>query len=159
MKTLKAKDLMTTDVLTVRDDWPIEQLADFLSEHAISGAPVVSTQGKPLGVVSLTDMARFRALPLREDAETTPHSYFHPPRQTDLAGEELTGFQVEAEPTVNVGEIMTPVIFDIDENATVQEVAETMLTGHIHRLLVTRDTRLVGIISAFDLLKAIRDSV
>ena len=55
---LTAKDVMTTGVLCVHPDWPVEQLADFLVENAISGAPVTNADGELVGVVSLTDVAR-----------------------------------------------------------------------------------------------------
>jgi CBS domain-containing protein len=56
-----------------------------------------------------------------------------------------------------VGDIMTPLVFSVAEDATVQEVAAAMITGRIHRVFVTRAGALVGIISAMDLLPLVRD--
>ena len=36
-------------------------------------------------------------------------------------------------------------------------VADTMLKGRIHRVFVTRDRKLVGIVTALDMLQVIRD--
>ena len=52
-----------------------------------------------------------------------------------------------------VGEIMTPRIYSVDADAPVSEVASSMLDGHFHRLLVTDDGTLVGIITTSDMLK------
>jgi CBS domain-containing protein len=55
-----------------------------------------------------------------------------------------------------VRDIMTPMIFSVSEDTSVQEVAETMLKGRIHRVFVTRDNKLAGIVTALDMLKVIR---
>ena len=52
---------------------------------------------------------------------------------------------------------MTPMLFDVPETATVQEVADMMVRGGIHRVLVTVEKKLVGIVSALDVLKVVRD--
>lgn len=56
MRPITATDLMNSDVLTVRDDLPVSELADFLIDNDITGAPVVDRQGSLVGVVSLVDI-------------------------------------------------------------------------------------------------------
>ena len=51
MKDLKAKDIMNTEVLSVRDDMTVQELADFLTEREILGAPVVDSEGEVVGVL------------------------------------------------------------------------------------------------------------
>jgi len=58
---------------------------------------------------------------------------------------------------MQVLDIMTPIVFSVTENTSVQDVAETMLKGGIHRVFVTRDSKLVGIVTALDMLQVIRD--
>jgi CBS domain-containing protein len=58
---------------------------------------------------------------------------------------------------ITVQDIMTLMIFDVDESVSVQQVADYMIKGHIHRVFVTREKKLTGIITALDLLKVIRD--
>jgi CBS domain-containing protein len=58
---------------------------------------------------------------------------------------------------MTVRDIMTPTIFRVNENATVQQVAGTMIRSHIHRVFVTQEEKVVGIISAADMLRVIRD--
>jgi signal-transduction protein with cAMP-binding, CBS, and nucleotidyltransferase domain len=74
-----------------------------------------------------------------------------------VAREELAAFRVEVESQTTVREIMTPMVFSVDETASVQEVASAMITGRIHRVLVTRHNKMVGIISSLDLLSFVRD--
>ena len=63
----------------------------------------------------------------------------------------MKDFRVDNE-DLQVGEIMTPTVFSVGEDASVSEIASLMLRGHLHRLLVTRDERPVGIVSTSDLL-------
>jgi len=57
MSNLTAKDVMNPRVLSVRDDMTLHELATFLTENEISEVPVLESGGKPVGVVSLTDIA------------------------------------------------------------------------------------------------------
>jgi len=62
-----------------------------------------------------------------------------------------------AEDDLLVRDIMTPAVFSVPEDATVSEVASRMLDSHVHRLLVTREGRPVGIITTSDLLGLLID--
>ncbi len=157
MKKQKAKHIMNQNVLAVRANWPIDQLADFLIEHSISGAPVISEGGKLIGVVSLTDIVRYKNIPLKNPQPNIPHEYYIHAPERQYSPEEIESFRLEAESLVTVRDIMTPVIFSIHEDMELQQVADAMIRGHIHRVFVTRDERLVGIISTLDMLTIIRD--
>src|SRR5450755_3908940 len=132
MEKVTAVDVMTREVLTVGPDWPVDRLVEFLSNHSIWGAPVVSEEGAPIGVVSLTDVARSGALAERRLSEVP--TYYRQGLEKIVGREELAAFRVDVESQTIVREIMTPVVFSVDEEATVQEVAEAMITGRIHRV-------------------------
>jgi CBS domain-containing protein len=66
-------------------------------------------------------------------------------------------FHAQEDSTVRVSDIMTPMIFRVDRDTSLQEIAETMLKGRIHRVFVTEDDRLTGIVTALDMLQVIRD--
>jgi CBS domain-containing protein len=53
---------------------------------------------------------------------------------------------------------MTPMVFDVTEGMKVKQVADTMIRGRIHRVFVTRDEKLTGVITTVDMLKVIRNS-
>ncbi|MGD8860057.1 MAG: CBS domain-containing protein [Myxococcales bacterium] len=57
-KTLTARDVMTTRLITFTPDQPIAEVVEALTEHAISGAPVVDAQGRLAGIVSELDCLR-----------------------------------------------------------------------------------------------------
>jgi len=65
--------------------------------------------------------------------------------------EDLSGLHLE-ESGLLVRDIMTRAAYTIPEALAVSEIAKTMVAGRLHRLLVTRDHHLVGIVTPFDLL-------
>ncbi|MDH3870666.1 MAG: CBS domain-containing protein, partial [Gammaproteobacteria bacterium] len=69
--------------------------------------------------------------------------------------EEMRLFHTGHESSVKVRDIMTPMIFRIEEDASIQQVADTMVRGGIHRVFVTEGNTLKGIVTALDLLKAV----
>lgn len=148
-----ARQVMNPDVITVRDDLTVQEAAAFLSENQISGAPVEDGEGRLIGVVSYADIAR---------AASDPNALEPPPAEAEfftrgweeapLSVEDLRGMHVTT-PGLVVSDIMTPRLFSISEDAPVSEAARLMLDAHIHRLLVTRDHKVVGILTTFDLLK------
>src|SRR5204863_6125538 len=56
MKTTRAREVMTREVVTVLEDLPVSELARILSEHRILGAPVVDRKDRLVGVVSASDI-------------------------------------------------------------------------------------------------------
>ena len=58
---------------------------------------------------------------------------------------------------VTVRDIMTPVIYKVSEDTLVPEVADTMIKNRIHRVFVTHEEQLVGIIATPEMLQVVRD--
>lgn len=143
---------MTRKVLTAGADWTLAELKTFLLEHAISGAPVVDSSGKLVGVVSATDVLRSE-----DTREMTQGGYFATSLDRPLAEEELRSLVVEGAPSQVVGDVMTPVVFQIGADAPVDEAADTMARGRIHRIVVTEGDAVVGIVTALDLVRVLRD--
>lgn len=159
MSTPTAHDLMTDRVLAARADWSLRELASFLTEHSISGAPVVSEYGGAIGVVSLTDIVRYDSeTPSTPETEDEPSGYFLGNTATPQEEDALDALQ--AHPQITVEDIMMPAIFTVEEDAPIHEVADRMVRGQLHRLLVVRPGTkrdVVGIVSAIDLLDWIRE--
>ena len=154
---ITVSDIMHREVLTVGNDWPLDQLARFLTDNQISGAPVIAENGSLLGVVSLTDIVRHDGTPESHAAEHSTHEYYLHGLEMQVGQSVSRAFHVEEESPITVRDIMTPMIFEISEDASLQEAADTMVKGHIHRLCVTRKGRISGIVTALDILASIRD--
>jgi predicted transcriptional regulator len=155
MKELTAKHVMNSKVLTAKPDWSVNRLAEFFMENCISGAPVLSGEGTPMGVVSLTDIVHHDTQPEKEG--DWPHDYYLHVLGGRYAAVTAEGLRIEAEPLTTVRDIMTPVIYQVSEDTPVQQVADMMIKNYIHRVIVLRGEKVVGIISTPDMLKIIRD--
>ncbi len=157
MVNLMAKDIMNPDVLSVGPDWSVNQLADFLLANSISGAPVITEENKILGVVSMTDLVRQTSMPGIDSGLDYPDGYYIHPSEKQYSPSEIESSRLDAPSLVTVREIMTPVTFNVTEYTRIQDVADAMLRGRIHRVFVTRNESLIGIITTMDLLSAVRD--
>jgi len=149
MRLITASDLMNPRVLTVPHDMRVPELANFLTANDISGAPVVDGSGKLVGVVSLNDIAEVLA-DEEEDGDRST-GFFASEWDEGLSPEEIDELPEDAT-ALTVSEIMAPDVFTVGEETPVSEIAEAMIANHVHRLLVTREDRVVGIISTSDLL-------
>lgn len=149
---LSARDVMTQDMLTADADWTLDELASFLDGKNITGAPVCDG-GVMIGLVSVTDLARAWQ---NRTSLTTPNEVLRDAGNAGVDASEMAGFGVEAETSIRVRDVMTPVVFTVEEETSLTEIADMMIRGHIHRVVVARGKKPVGIISALDLLKVFR---
>jgi predicted transcriptional regulator len=153
-KTRNVKDLMNPDIMTVADEMTTDELARYLIEREISGAPVVDSQGHLIGVVSMTDIGRNMAEP--SDVESLRSSGFYRDIAADVMLEDPGERYVE-ERGATVRDVMTPVIHQVPVTASVGEAARIMVDQHIHRLVVTQGKEPVGIITSMDVLKMVAE--
>ena len=157
MKDLKARDIMNTEVLSVRDDMTVQELAGFLTEREILGAPVVDSEGEVVGVVSCTDIVQSTATEADILVEKSTPGFYEHGWEDKLDPDEMARLHVEENESLPVRNIMTPTIYTVPEDTALPEIAKAMVAGRIHRLLVTRGSRLVGIITTLDMLKVFFD--
>jgi CBS domain-containing protein len=145
-----ARDIMKSDVITVRDNWDIREALRLFEEKHISGAPVVDIRGDLVGVLSVTDIARAHSV--RETKERAESEFY----RTTLPDEFPRGFHIERYDTIPVREVMTPVVIDVPEETPIPRLASMMVDLHIHRLIITRSGKLAGIVSSLDMLGLLR---
>jgi CBS domain-containing protein len=153
MKWNSAKDLMTADVQTVDASWPIDRVAQFLTDHGISGAPVVKDD-QLVGVISLTDIARHNGT-AGEPASDRPASFYRSELETEYAEEDLENLQISEGGETTAEHVMTPQVYDVNEHTSVQQVAQVMHRGSIHRVFVTTNGEVRGVITALDMLEVV----
>ncbi len=152
MRPIVARDVMTPQVLSVHENLLLSELAAFLVGHEITGAVVRDESGKYIGVVSVTDVAAAASSGgERITRDRSRPDFYVRGWEGSLAEEELSSLHLE-EDGLRARDVMNPEIYSVDADTQVSEVAETMLKGHLHRLLVTEGDELVGVISTSDLL-------
>ena len=120
-----AQDLMTSDLITLRDSDTVDQARDLMLTMGIHGIPITGADITDSGSDTVAGIV-------------TSH---------DLV-DEWSG----EEPLRNV---MSESVVTIHGAATLSEVAQTMKSELIHHLLVTEGRKPVGIISTYDLLDAL----
>lgn len=146
---MKAKEIMSQNVITIGKDTTIEEIAHLLTEKNISGVPVVDSENKVIGMVTQKDL-------LYKDIE--PH---FPPVVEILGGliflKGVKHYNEELKKLVatKAEDIMTAKVIAIDEEAEVERVAELMVEKDINRIPVLKNGKLVGIIGRSDMVKYI----
>lgn len=155
MRKITASDLMNPEVVTVPDDLSVEELAAFLLDNEISGAPVIDADGRPVGVVSLVDIAAATSEASLDFYGVVPPSESAEDDEDDEDGS--ADLDDESDGELLVADIMNPLIHSVEEDASVSDIASIMLEKHVHRLLVVRGDEIVGIISTSDLLGLLID--
>lgn len=139
---LSVGDIMVQNVITVSPDDTLRNVANIMFEYNFDGVPVVDNEGNLLGDVSGKELIR-SALPDYEKALTN---------QPDLEPFENL---LRHEDRLRVRDVMRQEVATISENAPLIEAAATMLSRNADRLMVVHDGRLVGIISASDIISKV----
>lgn len=136
----RVRDVMTTSVVTVDRITPYQDVARLLTEHRISGLPVLMMGREVAGVISEADLLAAEdktARQARMKAESRRRFRVRKPRHTSL----------------NAGALMTAPAVTISPDATIPGAARVMNTHHVRRLpVVDPEGKLIGIVSRRDLL-------
>lgn len=145
---VKVGDVMTTDVLAVRPDVSLEALAGLFLERGIGGAPVMGEGGRPIGIVSTTDLIVERQVAGDTGEETTKG--WQAPRGARRV-EIGPGVHVEVSPDRSVADVMTRAALSLPESAPLAQAAALMASRGIHRVIVvSEDGALAGIVTTTD---------
>lgn len=127
---LRVADRMTRDPRSIRADATIREAISFLTKNEIGAAPVINDAGRPIGVLSLSDLVGA----IRE------HRI-----------EEKTFFSLQ------VGRLMTPFVFLVNAETPIHAVVGDLLDFKVRRIYITDDDGvLVGVLSRGDLLRDFR---
>ena len=142
---MRARDLMTTQVVTVTPETELAVIARLLASRGISAVPVLDPGGTLLGLVSEADLVR--RLAGEPDA-----------RRRGWLAPLLTGrARAEAERYARLHgqrarDVMTTDLVTVQEDTQVEEIARLMEEKRVKRVPVVRDGRLAGLVSRADLL-------
>ncbi len=150
--SITAEEVMTKQVVTVPYDWSVDRLARFLTDKSISGAPVVDEAGQVVGVVTLSDIVRQTGSGT-VDMARRDDDFYQRMHDAHLSGEDQRAFHEAVDQSVLINDIMTPVVFEVANNTPLHQVADAMVSGRIHRVLVTDKRKMKGIITSLDILK------
>jgi len=143
-RILRAKEIMTTRVLTVLPGTPLAEVASLMAAEKISGLPVVDENSHPVGMISESDFLTRMA--------SESHAGFMGVIALCLAGKQCLATPVRGQ---TAADIMSTPPLTVREELTVAEVAELIEKAEVDRLsVVSAEGNLVGIISRTDLVRA-----
>jgi CBS domain-containing protein len=146
---LKAKDIMTKELITVSPETEIIQAARIMLEKHINGIPVVDKSGRLVGIVCQSDLI-------------TQQREFPLPSVFNLLGGliPITPFseyekEVKKMSAMKVAQAMTTDPVTVNPENTLEEVATLMVRKSIHTLPVVEQGKLVGVIGKEDVLRTL----
>ncbi|HET6469790.1 MAG TPA: CBS domain-containing protein [Geminicoccaceae bacterium] len=145
---MQAQDVMTTSVISVAPETPVEEVAALLRDRHISAVPVVDADGVLLGMVSHSDLLRLLQGEGEDDRQ--------PPWWLSLiASSDERAHDYLRSHGRTAGEIMSFPVVSVEPTTPVAEVARLLDTRRIKRVPVVDGSRVVGIVSRGDLLRAL----
>ncbi len=146
-----AEEIMSRPVATIRRDRTIREAARCMAERKVSALAVEARPGEVVGIVSASDIVR--------DMATRRHLLLDAKAFARLRGEEIlkekAGYVVERGDDIPVAGIMTPRVLSVPPGGTVMQAARLMSVYNIHRVFVEGRKRVVGIVTALDIARAV----
>ena len=144
---MKAKDIMTKDVITVHRDTTVRDLARLFAERRISSVPVVDDEGLLIGIVSESDL-------IEQDKNLHIPTvvsifdwviYLESDKRFEKELQKMTG--------QTVGEIYSQEVLSVGPDSPVSEVADIMTREKVQAVPVVEGRRVVGIIGRIDMVR------
>ena len=149
---LKARDMMTKNVVTATPDMEIAQAARLLLENHFNGLPVLDDKGRLIGIICQDDLiVQQKKLPL-------PSLFTFFDGLIPLTSYRSLEKEVDKIVASKVSQAMTPDPITIDPDTSLEDIATLMVGNNIHTLPVVEGDRLVGIIGKEDVLRTLMPS-
>jgi len=146
---IRARDVMTSPVITVKATTTVKEVARLFLERRISATPVLDDQGKLVGIVSEGDLVH------RSEISTERR---RPWWLVLMAGDEGLAAEYIRAHAKRVDDLMSRNVITAAPDTPLHEIAEMLEKYGIKRLPIVRDGQLVGIVSRANLVQAIATS-
>lgn len=138
---MKAQDVMSANVYTVRPEDPVSKAVALICRHRISGVPVVDKGGDLVGLISERDVLQAM--------------YPHTPALKSRRGHPRTRGRLRELAQLRAADIMVRQVITAPPEADLLVLASLMATKKIRRIPIVLDRRLVGIVSQGDVYRGI----
>jgi CBS domain-containing protein len=126
---VKARDVMTRSVVTVRPETSVRAAADLLCSHGFTAAPVMDANGELVGIASEADLVRGQIAP--------------------------DGWVVERDREPTVAQTMTPAPAAMRPEDDLADVVALMLDARLRSVPIVDGGKLVGIVTRRDVLRVV----
>ncbi len=154
---LTVATIMQTKPTTVPPEMTLVKLERLFLTTGYTGFPVLRGE-KPVGVVSRSDIVR-ALLTERSRAEQIS-DYYAEAHPLEAGNVSQTLDQVATQvgqrlDALSVEDVMSHQVVSVGSSEPLPRLAALMLEGHMHRLPVVDDDRLVGVVTSMDLVRAV----
>jgi CBS domain-containing protein len=146
---LKARDIMTSKVITVDENQSVKDLAKILADNKISGVPVLDSEGKIVGVVTesdLIDRAKKVHIPTVMRLFDS-YLFLESPERMEKDLKKMSASTVK--------DICNRNVVTVEPDTPLDEIATLMAEKKVHTLPVVLDGRLEGIIGKTDIIRTL----
>jgi CBS-domain-containing membrane protein len=143
---MRAVDIMTAHVITVRENASVTEVAKLLAGRGISAVPVVDDDNRVIGMVSEGDLLH------RAETGTEPRRQWW--LEMVASTNELAVDYIRSHSGA-VKDVMTRDVISVNETTSVADIAILLETNRIKRVPVLHDGKLVGIVSRANLMRAL----
>jgi len=148
---IKAKDIMTKELITVSPTTEITKAAGILLEKGINGVPVVDS-GRLVGILCQSDLiAQQKSLPI-------PSIFTFLDGFIPLPSGKRFEKALQKIAATTVADSMTPDPVTVQPETSIEEIASLMVDKNLHTLPVVEGGELVGIIGKEDVLRTLMSS-
>ncbi len=160
LRDIKAGDIMTRSLVTLLPEAKLRDAARTLAENRITGALVVDGSGRPIGVLSTSDIVNYDA-EKEVEGETAASDFYQRPMPLVEDMDDYSEVDQDLDWTnapghdVTVADRMTGRVISVRAAAALPELARTMVQERIHRVFVSDGRRIVGIVSSSDVVRAV----
>lgn len=165
LSKLTARDLMKSKVLLLNPRHSLEEAVRTLADMKISGAPVVDSAGKLVGVLSSRDIARPEHIAGREAAARSGNYEFAEASADDDGSfdEEFLsstdGYSAETLLSGTVSDVMSTDPITVEPDASIRTICALMTREGIHRVIVVERGKVVGIVATSDIVRAVAEAL
>lgn len=147
---LTAKDIMTTDVVTVSPETEILQAAKLLLEKHFNGLPVLNKEGNLVGIICQSDLV------VQQKSFPVPTLLTFLDGFISLSSTKKIENEIKKIAAVTVADAMTRRPITVKPDTRLEAVASLMVDKNLHTLpVIDEDNNLVGILGKEDILRSI----
>jgi len=149
---IKARDIMTSDPVTVGRDAEISQATAIMIEKGFNGLPVTDADGNLVGIICQSDIiAQQKKLPI-------PSFFTFLDGLISLSSVKSLEKEARKIAAITVAQAMTPDPVTVSPESGLETLAALMVDNSFHTIPVIENGKMVGIVGKQDVLKTIVSS-
>ena len=149
-RPLTARQILSTDVITVQPNLTLRAAAATLRDNRITGAAVVTASGKLIGVLSETDLVDHESQPRVRTYVVHGAQPENPSKDVEVLEASL-----ERDENATVADVFSPYVITAGLETTVNALSALMVRHRVHRVFIVDGPRLAGVVSSMDVMKAV----